>query len=155
MGAKERQQRYLMSPKNKLKVTWRSMLHRCYSIKDKAYYKYGAKGITVDKDWHNYENFYRDMGSSYKEGLTIDRIDGTKGYSKDNCRWATYYEQNINRNITKYFEYNGEKKTITQWGNILNIKPVTLLSRIYKRHWSVEDAFTIPIKTEYRNTLCN
>jgi hypothetical protein len=29
-------------------------------------------------------------------GLSLDRIDNSKGYSKENCRWATIFEQKNN-----------------------------------------------------------
>jgi hypothetical protein len=36
------------------------------------------------------------MGMPTK-GQSLDRIDGSKGYYKDNCRWATIEVQNRNR----------------------------------------------------------
>ena len=43
------------------------------------------------------------MENGYRDGLTIDRKDNDKGYSPDNCRWITRYEQNQNkRNIPLY-----------------------------------------------------
>jgi hypothetical protein len=55
--------------------------------------------------WASYEAFKRDMYRSYvahvkkygEKQTTIDRIDPTGGYSKLNCRWATYSEQNKNK----------------------------------------------------------
>ena len=142
MGAKERQEKYLMNPKNKLRVTWNTMMHRCYSEKDQAYHRYGGKGITVDESWHDFENFYNDMGSDYVIGLTIDRKDNSEGYSKENCRWATYYEQSINRSNNHLYEYNGVSKTLSEWESELGISKHTLHSRLYKKKMSIEEAFT-------------
>lgn len=31
--------------------------------------------------------------------MTLDRVDGSKDYSKENCRWATPTEQTINQGV--------------------------------------------------------
>lgn len=67
--------------------------------------KYVSKGIKVCDRWQSFQNFYEDMGDP-PEGMTLDRIDGTKGYSPDNCRWATVFEQN--RNLSSNVWHNGE-----------------------------------------------
>jgi hypothetical protein len=59
--------------------------------------KYTRNGITVCDRWlHSFKNFYADMGDPPTARHTLDRVDGTKGYSPDNCRWATYKEQSRN-----------------------------------------------------------
>jgi len=75
--------------------TWRAMLRRCQSPKDKDYARYGAKGITVCPEWQDYARFVADMGEP-GEGESLDRINGGKGYSRDNCRWASAHVQAIN-----------------------------------------------------------
>lgn len=74
---------------------WRSMKQRCFDKNHQAYYRYGGRGITVCDRWigpYGFEHFYEDMGDK-PDGKTLDREDNSKGYSPDNCRWATIWEQ--------------------------------------------------------------
>lgn len=79
---------------------WKSMIDRCTNPENSAYSFYGGRGISVDPEWVDYPNgflkFKADMGER-PEGYTLDRIDVNKGYSKDNCRWATMSVQNHNK----------------------------------------------------------
>ena len=69
--------------------TWANMMNRCEYVGSKDYQYYGAKGITICDKWKTFKGFLEDMENSYKEGLTIDRIDPDKGYYKENCQWLS------------------------------------------------------------------
>lgn len=93
--------------KHKIASVWYSMARRCTSTKNKRFKDYGGRGITICDRWINMENFIADMGDTYIEGLTIDRIDNDKGYSPDNCRWTTKEVQNRNTRILKSTNTSG------------------------------------------------
>lgn len=75
--------------------TWTRIRERCNNPSHKDYPRYGGSGIKVCARWDSFENFLADMG--LRNGLTIDRIDGTGNYEPGNCRWATPAEQNRNK----------------------------------------------------------
>ena len=82
-----------------LYAKWVNMMHRCYSKNNKRYFDWGGRGITVCDRWHNVANFIEDMYPSYINGLTLDRKDNDKGYSKDNCRWVEDVVQKRNTRV--------------------------------------------------------
>jgi hypothetical protein len=78
-------------------MTWYEIRTRCGGRKGRCKEFYQDKGIEVCQKWlDSFESFLSDMGERAKE-MTIDRIDNSKGYSPDNCRWVTLKENGLNR----------------------------------------------------------
>ena len=128
--------------KTRLHRIWNNMLQRCGNPKNDSYSTYGAKGIAVCDEWKDFENFYEwAMSSGYADNLSIDRIDNSKGYSPDNCHWATPQEQTDNRQCSRYVSHNGKTQTIKAWAKETGIPYQTLLNR-FDKGWSVEVALT-------------
>lgn len=119
---------------------WCKMRSRCLDPRDNTYVLYGEKGIGVSPDWDTFERFWQDMGPSYFEEATIDRIDNTKGYSKDNCRWATRQEQSQNRRCVRRFAFNGNELTLSELSKETGIHRDTLYWRLVVKEWSLEKA---------------
>lgn len=80
--------------------SWRAMVRRCRCSTTDHYDVYGGSGIDICEEWAKFENFLNDMGER-PEGTSIDRIDNSKGYFKENCRWATSSQQAYNTGMRK------------------------------------------------------
>jgi len=71
--------------------------------------------LTVAQEWNDWLVFYKwATENGWQPNLTIDRIDNTKGYSPDNCRWVPRAENNRNRRCVVRYDWNGEKLTLGQ-----------------------------------------
>lgn len=128
---------------------WSGMLLRCYTPSSSGYEYYGGRGITVCDEWReNFQAFYDwSMENGYKDDLTIDRKDNEKGYSPDNCKWATSKEQANNRRNNRYIEFNGKVHTISEWEQITGISRRVIEERIDNLGWSIERALTQKVHT--------
>jgi len=123
--------------------SWHMMKQRCLNPNYDQYENYGGRGIKVVAHWGDFENFLADMGKR-PEGMTLDRIDNSKGYSKANCRWATKKEQQRNRRTNRMLSYQGETMCLLDWANRLGIKQHSLSMRIDVYGWTVEEALSTP-----------
>ena len=122
--------------------SWRSMMTRCYNKNSNRFYLYGAVGIKVCDRWHDFKNFLDDMGIRPSSSHTLDRVDGDKGYSPDNVRWANKSEQAINRKTTRFFTINGETKCLKEWSRIYEKKYLMVYKRVIYRKWDIIKALT-------------
>lgn len=116
---------------------YQSMMQRCYNPKNQAYKDYGGRGVTICDRWRaGFKFFLEDMGRR-PAGLTIDRKDNSLGYSKGNCRWATYTEQNNNRRSSRMVEFNGRIQTAAEWSRELGISQSSIGKKL-RRGLSLE-----------------
>jgi hypothetical protein len=133
-------------PEGRTYVAWCGMKDRCTRPTNKAFANYGGRGIRVCDEWLNdYPRFLADMGLSPDGGL-LDRIDNDKGYSPENCRWATRVEQNNNRRSCRVLTVAGRAQTMAQWEREAGIPRGLIRQRIFRLGWSPERAVSTPAR---------
>ena len=64
-------------------------------------------------------------------------------YEPSNCRWVSMKEQDNNKRTNKYIEFNGEKKTLSQWCNEFGVNEEMVKYR-FNHGWSIEDCLFVP-----------
>lgn len=128
---------------NKYYGTWGNIKRRCYDTTNKSYQHYGGKGIKVCDRWlgrDGFKNFVDDMGKKPTDKHTLDRIDNSKNYSPENCRWADWKTQGNNKTNNKYYEIDGVKRTLSEWCALSPQKPSTIRMRLTAYGWGIERA---------------
>ncbi len=137
--------------KTNLHSKWLGIKARCYNPKEKAYKYYGARGITMCDEWKNdfvtFENWA--LNNGYTPDLTIERINVNDIYKPENCKWIPFKEQANNRRTTIWIEWQGQKKSLTQWADELGINRGTLNSR-YSRDGLRPPELFKPVARKYR-----
>lgn len=119
---------------------WGSMLKRCRCDADRAYPKYGGRGITVCPEWLVFENFYKwAIVNGYADHLSLDRKDNNGNYEPGNCHWTTRKVQGNNKGNNHKLTINGETHTIAEWADISGTKRVTIHARL-NRGWDAKSA---------------
>ena len=121
-----------------------SMHTRCENPNHRYYDIYGGRGIKVCDEWSGKNGSYNFIkwanNTNWHPGLTLDRINNDKGYSPDNCKWATQKEQIRNRRNTLLFDYHGLSLTISEIAQLENIKESKLRYRLSEKRMSLSDA---------------
>jgi hypothetical protein len=125
-------------------AVWRSMIDRCKLPTHQAYKNYGGRGITVCERWQQlFENFWEDMGEKYKPGLTLERLDNSLGYSKENCDWRTRKHQANNTRRNHWLETPHGRMTLMEASEFYGVGYTTLMYRL-DHEWPIEQAL-IPV----------
>ena len=120
--------------------SWRSMWQRCTDTKHKSYPSYKDK-TPVDR-WKSFDCFIEDMGER-PPNTSIERIDNSKPYSPDNCKWATISEQQQNRDTNIFLEIDGKKVCLKEACRIKNVKYSRAKARV-SHGWNPLDAIMLP-----------
>ncbi len=120
-----------MSDLSREASAWTVMLRRCTDPKQKDFRFYGAKGITVCREWsESFHAFLADVGRAPTRKHWLGRLDVTKGYLPGNVAWATQKEQSRRRQRCQFIEVNGERLTLGEAERAAGLKDGTLRNRL-------------------------
>jgi len=149
--------------KHSFYVRWKNIKSRCCNPNCKAYKDYGGRGISICQEWLMFKNFEKDMYQSFCKAVsnkllkevTIDRIDNSKGYFKENCTWATHKQQSLNRRKSLVFTINGVRKSLVDWSHQYGCSYTTAYNKV-KKGYNLNHALKkhIPLYT-YRGETTN
>lgn len=120
--------------KHPLNAVWCGIKERCTNPNADNYKWYGGDGITICPEWMEFMPFYEwAIANGWRHGLTVDRIDGTKGYSPENCRLITIQDQCRNRRSNVVIVVDGERHLQCEWEELLGL-PRKIIAKWKHRH---------------------
>lgn len=127
--------------KSKEYKAYQAAKDRCINLNKQDYKEYGDRGIEFR--FNSFEEFYDEIGKATSIHHSLDRINNDGHYEVGNIKWATDKQQSRNRRSNRYYKINGERKCLTDWAEILDIKATTIAYRLDKLKWCENCAFTI------------
>ena len=123
---------------------WSSMIQRCHNDNDSSYADYGARGIKVCVQWHDFQTFFADMGPRPSAKHSIERLNSAGNYEPSNCVWATPFVQARNTRKNRLLTFNGETMCLSAWDEKLGFTYGTIRNRLM-RGWTVAEALRTPL----------
>lgn len=124
---------------------WVDMNKRCHGGNPRFTKNYKDRGISVCPQWrHDPAQFFMDMGPR-AEGMTLERVDNSKGYSPENCIWASMKAQQSNKRTNTFLEMDGRRLTISQWAALLGVHKSTLGYRLNTLGWDARRTLSTPL----------
>jgi hypothetical protein len=133
--------------RRKIYRCWIWIIQRTTNIKLKQYNDWGWRWIQCE--WKNFDEFYNDMKESWKEWLSLDRINNDGHYSKENCRWATREEQNSNTRSNILVRW----LCLKQYCRVNNLNYWAINMRINKLKWDIQKSINTPIQLQNHTKL--
>lgn len=129
---------------------WAGIKQRCLNPNNPNADRYLHRGITICQEWIDFPAF-KDwaLANGYRDDLTIDRIDNDRGYSPDNCRWATRTEQVRNRSDSIKLNFKGETLPLAVAAQRAGLPKTAVRARLL-RGWSDERALSQPLDQKKR-----
>lgn len=118
--------------------SWQQMDQRCNNPKNTMYDLYGGRGISMCERWQEFKAFWEDMGPTWREGLSIDRMDSNGNYEASNCCWSTPKEQANNRRTNHIIQTPEGPMNVTEAGEQFGIDASTIFARI-RYGWDEKD----------------
>ncbi len=121
---------------SKLYTIWHNIRIRCDVPTSNAYMYYGGKGICYPEHWNTFEGFFMDMGLTYTDGMSIDRLDSGNNYSKENCRWIPFIEncskekQKAIAKFTKMGEFIASYPSVQKAADAEGLPNTSCISRV-------------------------
>lgn len=123
----------------RIQEIFKGMVCRCYTETNRDYRWYGAKGIKIYDEWMRNPTLFEEwaINNGYSDNLTIDRINPSKDYCPDNCRWISLVDNAKYKSTTRLIEVNGERHTGREWSAIIGYN-INLINR-YIRLYGLDD----------------
>lgn len=98
--------------------SWVHLVGRCTNPNNRAYERYGGRGITVFHGWlgeHGFQAFLDYVGPRPSEEYSIDRIENDGDYEPGNVKWSTPSQQVNNRRGWGKSRFQGVSRSRTGW----------------------------------------
>jgi hypothetical protein len=132
--------------RTRLVVIWESMKQRCYYPKQKAFPRYGGRGIAVCEEWREDFDAFRTwaLANGFRKDLTLDRIDNSGNYEPANCRWIPAGEQQWNTRRVIQLTHKGVTRPLPQWAALMGVSPFLFRGR-RSNGWTDEQIITTPV----------
>lgn len=126
-------------------VAWNNMIRRCEKVNHPSYHLYGARGINVCVEWHEYTVFKAwALDNGWKQGLSLDRINNEMRYTPSNCRWVTQKTQARNSRQNHNYTIDGRTQCRQAWLEEYGVSDWFVNERIKKFNVPFEEAIKIP-----------